>query len=321
MPTVKRPKPASDQDLPLLTPKQKRQLNAMAELGQEAPGEALNALVSRALTLCPLPYRKPKESQLSREMQLPVGSLRVTFSDMTNAKNLAYGDDALVLDLLASEARKRKDRVITFRTAKDLLEFMGMEADDRGMYGGHDFKRTLHRVDRLRRLGIAVQWNAPDGEALEIYRVFSRSLTPSSTDAEREKLGEQALFPYFLEFSGEFFTELMSHYRAIPREVLLSFKGNPTEYALAKFIVDRVATAKTVSTVPLDALRDERGSGDSNLPRFRQQLRSVLVKLSAWQADFHPEHGGWARITTKGLRIGPMRSTLWDASAVENLEN
>ena len=318
--TMRKPKQPSGQDLPLLTRKEQRQLGAMVELGQESPGDALNALVSRALTLCPLPYRKPKESQLSREMQLPVGALRVTFSDMTNAKNLAHGDDALVLDLLASEARFRKDRVITFKTAKDLLEFMGMEADDRGMFGGHDFKRTMQRVDRLRRLGIAVQWNRPDGEALEIYRVFSRSLTPSSTDAEREKLGEQSLFPYFLEFSGEFFAELMSHYRAIPREVLLNFRGNPTEYALAKFIVDRVATAKSVSTVPLEALRDERGSGDSNLPRFRQQLRNVLVKLSAWQPEFHPVHGRVVKITPKGLRIGPMQDTLGGPVVVENPE-
>jgi hypothetical protein len=318
--TMRKLKQPSGQDLPLLTPKQKRQLGAMVELGQESPGDALNALVSRALTLCPLPYRKPKESQLSREMQLPIGSLRVTFSDMTNAKNLSYGDDALVLDLLASEARFRKDRVITFRTAKDLLLFMGVNPDERGMFSGTTFKQTLQRVDRLRRLGIAVQWNRPDGEALEIYRVFSRSLTPSSTDAEREKLGEQSLFPYFLEFSDEFFAELMSHYRAIPREVLLNFRGSPTEYALAKFIVDRVATAKSVSTVPLEDLRDERGSNDSNLTRFRHQLRNVLVKLSAWEANFHPDHGKWVRITTKGLRIGPMTAALGDAAAVENTE-
>lgn len=316
--TMTRHDKTTGQDRPLLTRKQLRQIDSMVELGQEAPGEVLNALVSRALTLCPLPYRKSQESQLSREMPLPVGTLRVTFSDLTNSRNLAHGDDALVLDLLASEARKRKDQVITFKTAKDLLEFMGMEADSRGMYGGASFKRTMQRVDRLRRLGVAVQWNRPDGEALEIYRVFSRSLTPSSTDAEREKMGEQSLFPYFLEFSNEFFAELMTHYRAIPREVLLKFAGNPTEYALAKFLVDRVATARSVSTVPLGALRDERGSGDSNLPRFRQQVRNVLVKLSAWQADFHPDHGAWVKLTPKGLRIGPMRVALPAPSSGEN---
>lgn len=302
--------------------KDRRTIDAMVELGQEPPAEALNALVSRALTLCPLPYRKPKESQLTRSMKLPVGSLRVTFSDMTNSKELAYGDDALVLDLLASEARRRSNKVVTFRTAKDLLEFAGIRPDSRGDFGGKDFKEILHRVNRLRRLGIAVLWNAPDGgeaEPLEIYRVFSRSLTPSTPDVQREAHGERALFPYFLEFSEEFFAELMSHYRAIPREILLNFKGNPTEYSLAKFIVDRVATARSVTTIPLEALRDERGSGDSNLRRFRQQLRNVLVKLSAWQADFHPDHGA-VRITPKGLRIGPAKGTLAHAAAVENPE-
>jgi len=253
---------AKGQDFPILKKKDQRTINAMVELGQEEPGQVLNALVSRALTLCPLPYRKPKESQLSRSMKLPVGSLRVTFSDMDNSQNLAYGDDALVLDLLASEARRRGSRIIAFKTAKDLLEFMGMKPDARGVFSGTLFKQTLQRVDRLCALGISVLWNAPDGIAREGYKVFSKSLTPSTMDAQREGYGERGLFPYFLEFSEQFFAELMSHYRAIPKEVLLQFKGNPTEYALAKFVVDRVATARSTSTVPLEELRDERGSGE-----------------------------------------------------------
>jgi hypothetical protein len=42
------------------------------------------------------------------------------------------------------------------------------------------------------------------------------------------------------------------------------------------------------------------------------------VKLSAWQLDYHPEHGTVARITSKGLRIGPLKPTLEGAAVVEN---
>ncbi len=312
MATKKTKAKPSGQDAPLLTQKERRTINAMVELGQKDPQGIQNALVSRALTLCPLPYRKPKESQLVRQTKLPIGSLCVAFSDMTVSKQLAYGDDALLLDLLASEARRRGERVIAFKTAQDLLVFAGIRPDAAGNFGGNLFKLILQRVERLRRLGIAVHWNEPDGRMgpLNIYRVFSRSYTPSATDSEREAFGEHALFPYFLEFSEEFFEELMSHYRAIPRDVLLNFQGNPTEYAIAKWIVDRVQTARSVSTVSLEALRDERGSGDSNLRRYKQQVYNVLVKLSAWKADFHPDHGSVARLTPKGLRIGPMQDTL-----------
>jgi len=306
------------QDFPLLRKKDQRTINAMVDLGQEEPGDVLNALVSRALTLCPLPYRKPKESKITRSVRLPQGSLLVTFSNPTSTNDLPYGDDALILDLLASEARRRKTRVITFRTAKDLLEFAGLKPDARGAFGGKDFKEILQRVNRLRRLSIGIEWNAPDGagDPLEIWNVFSKSLTPSTEDAIRERQGEVGLFPYFLEFGEQFFNELMSHYRAIPREVLIQFKGNPTEYSLAKFLVDRVATAKTTTTIPLAELREERGSGDSNLARFRQQLRNVLVKLSAWDPDFHPDRGKVVTLTPKGLRIGPIKKVL----IVENPE-
>jgi len=47
-----------------------------------------------------------------------------------------------------------------------------------------------------------------------------------------------------------------------------------------------------------------------------------VVKLSAWKPELHPEHGSAARITPKGLRIGPMSAAFGrDAITLEPAEN
>jgi len=114
-----------------LTRKEHRQLDTLEQLRFTDPGEREVALVSQALTLCPLPFRKPVGNKVERQVQIPGGVLDVvfTFTGKKGKGSLAYGNDAVLLDLLCSEARLKKSPEVTFDRAYELLELLGIKSD------------------------------------------------------------------------------------------------------------------------------------------------------------------------------------------------
>ena len=115
------------QDQRGLTKRENHQVEILIGLGETDPGDREIALVSQALALCPLPFRKPKGRAVERQVRIPGGTLDVVFTYTGKAKggSLAYGNDAVLLDLLCSEARRTKSPEITFDKAYELLELLG----------------------------------------------------------------------------------------------------------------------------------------------------------------------------------------------------
>lgn len=284
---------AEQQDTRGLTPKQTRQINAMVDLKMTDPGDRDLAMVSQALTLCPLPFRKPQGIQVGREVRIPGGTLEVTFTCTKKRGTLAYGNDALLLDLLCSEARRTKTPEITFRRAYELLELMGIEAD-----GGNVYAQLKARLVRISNLHIHVERRGVQAVNLRVVDVQNLR-TPSRKDISKEKAGEHPILPYAIRLAPEFFNDLMKNYVPIPNEVLLAFKGNPTEYSIAKWLVHRLRVAESETLIAWDELQEERGSEDSNTKRFKLQVRNVLIKLqAAW-----PELAAAASRERGGLRL------------------
>jgi len=253
-----------------LKPRIQKQANTLlAE--REKPSRP--ALVSQALILCPLPFRRVHGTTLSRTTRLPDGVLTVKFY-VPEGDTLPYGNDAVLLDLLCSESRRMKSPEITFDRAAELLEKLG-DNDS-----GASYRRVRERLQRLANMTISVR-RARAGFNVRLVDSWDLGTTKES---KQEARGERRMIPYAIRFSPEFFDDLMSFYVPIPEKVLMAFKSNPTEYHLMKRITHRAWVARTQSLIPWDDLRAELGSSDSNVPRFKGDVRKVLLKLAlTWE--------------------------------------
>lgn len=89
------------------------------------------AFSSRPFILCGLPIRRPPKDQLL--LELHNGSFRLQVTGHPDF-GLPFGQDRLVLILLATLAVRQKSNVIRFRSAAEMLEVFGMAkggSDDR----------------------------------------------------------------------------------------------------------------------------------------------------------------------------------------------
>lgn len=254
-------------------------------------------LVSQVLALCPLPFRRPKTSIVERKTQTGLNeSVLVTFSATRKRVGLPFGNDAVLLDMLCSEARKQKTREITFERASQIMELLGLDPNE-----GHLRRQTHERLERLTHLVIDVE--LPNGFGYKLRVIDARNL-PSKKDLAREKKGERPLIPYGVRFSEEF-EHFMLPYMPIPERAVMACKGNPTEYALLKRIFHRVAKAGTESVIPWAALAEESGTGDSNERRFRAKVKKLLKDLKVIWPELHqavtPTSEGLAVKRVKGF--------------------
>jgi hypothetical protein len=232
------------------------------------------------LILCPLPFRNPKTIQVSRIAQTPTGNLEVTFTSVFDKVALPHGNDAVLLDLLCSEARRTKSPTVTFDRAKELLELLGLE----DTASGRNYQRVSVRLERLASLVISVRYA---GERKGIsFNVACAYDLPSDRDAKSEGQQQRRLIPYHVTLSAEFWQDLVSHYVPLPDGVLRAFKGNPTQYSLAKRILYRAQFSRTSTVVPWEDLHRETGSEDGQLRRFRGQVREVLAVLRPMLRDY-----------------------------------
>lgn len=287
------------QDWPLLTTKQQFQISSMVELGQtQECDRSRPAFLSRALILCSLPYRKTWDRQVVQEARIPGGILTLTLNALEESLPLPYGNDSYVLDLMTSQARYRKNPEISTEHLSELMAMLGSEFD-----GGKDYKIFMSRIKRIAALGIRVKRK---GVVAVNARVVSNDGSEwwSRYDIRRTSKGERSLLPPVLRLSEEYFEDIMNAYVPIPPEVLYTFAGSPTEYSLAKWLWDRAIISETATVPPWDELLKERGSKDSNVWRFRGQVKRVIKKM----APAKPEIEKIFQIKPEGLAITPMDS-------------
>jgi len=177
------------QDWPLLTAHQQSLFETMAEVGATKPDDRNMALISKALMLCPLPFRKTQERQIVSETRIPGGSITTIITALDDKILLPYGQDSFVLDALSSQARSRKNPVITTDNLADLMRLLKMDE-----VGGADYKLFLARIQRIgafamriKRKGVlAVNARIVDIDGSEFW---------SKNDVRKEKRGERKVIP------------------------------------------------------------------------------------------------------------------------------
>lgn len=286
------------QDWPLLTTHQQRLFDTMAQIGAKDPGFQNQALISKALMLCPLPFRKTPERQIVSETRMPGGSITTVLTAMDDKLCIPYGRDAFVLDALSSEARRRKNPVISTENLADLMRLLQITD-----MGGADYKRFSARIARIGAMAMRIKWVGALAVNARIVDIDGSEFW-SKADIRRENRGERRNIPGVVRLSPEYFADLMHQYAVIPLDMLDALSANPTEYSLAKWLWWRADVAATETLLDWEGLMQERGSADSNVRRFRAKVRSTILLIGTARPSI-------ARLfadTPRGLRITPLRT-------------
>src|ERR1035438_3648818 len=276
-----------------LTRRQSRQIEALATLRTTDPYERDRAWVSDALIFCPLPYRRTHEKQVVRVARLSATEEVEVIYTATDTVSLPFGEDAFLLDLLASEARKRQSPEVSFESLTQILELLGHTGQT--LSGGSASAYLRERVQRLSGLHIRLKRKGVVNVNIRVVDVENTAIW----DTRRENAGERPLLPYVFRLAPEFFQDLMNWYTVVPLEILQSFAGSPVEYSFARWIYRRAVKAKKPTLITWEEIQAERGSEDKHIRRFKMKVRAVVKKLQ----ETWPEFANSIQDTPAGIRV------------------
>jgi hypothetical protein len=254
-----------------------QKIEDLIEMHARDPLERERAWVGDALIFCPLPFKKPRDKQVVRRAKTGSGQELEVIYTATGKAPLPFAEDAYLLDLLVSQARKSGSPEVTFDSLRALIDFMGVSD------GGSDYKRLRQRIERI--MGLHIRIERKDAVRVNVRVVDVENIEDSGNKkTQRLELehGQRRLLPYVFRFAPEFYEDLMRHYTVIPLDFLKAFAGSPIEYSIARWLYRRVIHAESYSVIPWKAIHDERcgdTEGKGNVRRTRAYARSVIRRL------------------------------------------
>jgi hypothetical protein len=299
---------ASTELAPTLKPKRDNQAERVRARGNRAlrAAEVRIALaadntdvmqLAQALILCGLPYRLTEERQISRKARLGDGStITVTFTALSADASMPFGSDRTLLHYLLDKAVKSGNRYVSWDTAKEFMEQMGMKGT-----GGKAYSDLRERFDRLRGLGIFVSRKGAGRNETSNMSAISRSRLPSSLDLNAENIGQNPLplsetVRYGVEIGTELYNDLIKHHVPVPTELLIQTRGNAQLQDICIFLFWRCFAAQSPSIIPWASVREQLGSADSNPRRIKVRFAEAIKFFQTFwpemQAEARPE-GVW----------------------------
>ncbi len=255
--------------------------------------------VAQALILCGLPYRPPTLNKITKSARLADGTrLQVTFSASLDT-GLPYGSDRSVLHFVLDKAVKARSPFITWKTASQYLEAMGMDQ------GGKNRRDLRERYLRIRGLTIGVQRSSSGISETQVMPVIKRSRLPTSISpcANDDRPGQEASkhpgLNLGLEIDADFFAELVAHPVVVPVELIRATRGKPQLQDMVLFLYWRCFAARSISIIPWRELRMQLWQADTNLPRIRARFGLAIRALQTLWPEMR------ASADAKGLVVGP----------------
>ena len=257
--------------------------------------------VAQALILCGLPYRPTSAVRLARKARLADGStVTVTFTAAIEGTPLPFGSDRTVLHFLFDKAIKSGKRFVSWETAKEFIDAMGMQKN------GKNYADLRARFSRIRGLAISVLRTGPEGESAKVMPIIRRSHLPTSVDLKSETAGNRLLplgegIVFGVEIDEGFFVDLKQHHVPVPSLILQSTRKQSQLQDLMLFLYWRCYAARRESLIPWSSLRQQLWQDDKKESRIKTRFADAIRALRViW-----PELEAEAR--TEGLRIGPPR--------------
>jgi hypothetical protein len=284
-----------------LRPVDRKRIRALLELRQESPERRQFLLAPQALILCPPPFKRTAEVQVTRVCGVPGGNVvKVVYTTVRDDAGMVFGRDAVCLDVLAAEARRRRAPEIAWETALDLMRSLHIESS-----GGQQYRRLEDTLRRIRALHIAVtRPGLPGGLNIRVVDV-------DGMDALRRQdvtaMGiRRRRRPYAIRLSPEFFGDVMDWTVRVPRSIVQVLANSPFRYHMTKWLLWRISYAQSPTEITWAQLRAERGSGYGRLRAFRAEIELALKELgTAW-----PLAKSAFGISRNALRIRPVHELL-----------
>jgi hypothetical protein len=255
--------------------------------------------VAQALILCGLPYQPSTSNKITRSARLADGTrLQVTFSASLDT-GLPYGSDRSVLHFLLDKAVKTQSPFVTWKTASQFLEAMGMQQ------GGKNRRDLRERYLRIRGLTIGVQRSSSGTSETQIMPVIKRSRLPTSiircvdNDWSDKEALKHPVDDLGLEIDAGFFAELVAHPVVVPVELIRATRGKPQLQDMVLFLYWRCYAARSLSVIPWRELRMQLWQADTNLPRIRSRFAAAIRALQTLWPEMR------ASAESRGLVVGP----------------
>ncbi len=212
---------------------------------------------------------------------------------------LPYGSDRSVLHFLLDRAVKSRSPFITWKTASQFLEAMGMQQ------GGKNRRDLRERYLRIRALTIGVERSSGRSSDSQIMPVIRRSHLPSSISPHvagrdiRQHALDTEDADFGLEIDSDFFEELVAHPVVVPAEIIRATRGKPQLQDMVLFLYWRCFAARSTSLIPWRELRMQLWQADTNLPRIRARFATAIRALQTLWPELR------ASAESKGLIVGP----------------
>lgn len=278
-----------------------RLASTLMELHEQRRDEQWTELimVAQCLIVCGLPYNNTKERQIVRKARMADGSyVSVAFTAALPGVDLPFGSDRTLLHWMVGKAIKSKSAMVTWKTAREFLHDAGMNEES-----GKNINDLRGRYRRLSGLAITVERVTAQSQSHLILPIIEESHLPSSLDLRKESLGERPLIdePHGFKLNDRFFAEVLAHHIPMPWELIKQTRKQSQLQDLMMFLSWRVFSAKTISLVSWDRLREQLWQEDSNPRRIRARFKDAIAALKmVW-----PELKAEAK--SEGLWIAPLK--------------
>ncbi|MCG8457770.1 MAG: hypothetical protein MI919_15960 [Holophagales bacterium] len=285
-----------------------------AEQIQRKRSEAL--AMGRAMALVGLPYRRPRERTLSREIRLGKDlRVSVTYS-ATDEAPLPYGQDRFVMAGIQHLAVERGSPFVSFEEAGELLRLFDLGRS------GAEYRRLRDRLKRLRGLKVDIRTHSEEHPVENGWSslMLNAHRLPTRRQVKDVKSGQLSIpgahGPYYVKLSDDWWNYLQEGGRnllLVRLDLLRQFIDRPAGWDYLCFLVHRCGSAGTESIVPHDVLvglfKRGKEADRQTMARLARYHEEIMVatdgKLAATLEVIGEERGKGRPRQLWGLKVGP----------------
>lgn len=240
---------------------------------------------SRPFVLCGLPVKRPAKGMLLHERRNGQFTLQITGHPKFG---LPFGQDRLIPIWVATLALRQKDRLITFKSAAEMLDTFGLHKD------GKTYRRLVDGFQRI--FGATIFFGTDEEQRYSSihdyarFHFFDRMKVWYTKHLDQQQLPTED-FQNQILLSENFWQELNRHPIPINLDAVKVLANAPAELDFYTWLVWRCWTAKKETRIPLlgeAGLIRQLGISDKTAAReFRRQIKRWLSHIKA--VDIWPD--------------------------------
>lgn len=240
-------------------------------------------LLAHALVVCGLPYNNTNERQIVKRARMADGSdITVTFTATDSECSMPYGSDRTLLHWLIDKAIRTNSAYISWDSAVEFLKDAGLKS------AGKNYQDLRDRYNRLSALAITIARGQDGHKRRLVLPIIEESNLPSTVDLKTERRGGRRLLgdPYGFKLNQRFFEDVKEFHVPVPWEIIRKTRKQSQLQDLMIWLYWRSFAAKKASSIPIDALRDQFHTSDSNPWRLKQRVDEAIKTLKFIDPDF-----------------------------------